>query len=106
MKTRGEAGRSGTHCSGGGPVTRRFKTWIFDSEGGHGDGSMTNDGDRWVIKVEGVGRDGLPSSATNIVTRLGKDRMSWQSVDRTLGGSAIDGIDEFVVVRTPPAVGK
>jgi uncharacterized protein (TIGR02246 family) len=106
MKTRGEPVLSGTQRIGWDPLTRRFKTWIFDSEGGHGDGSVTNDGDRWVIKVEGVGRDGLPSSATNIVTRLGKDRMSWQSVDRTLGGSAIDGIDEFVVVRTPPEVGK
>ena len=64
------------------------------------------DGDRWVIKIDGVGGDEQPMSATNIVTRLGKDRMTWQSAERTRGGSAIPGIDEFVVVRKPPEVGK
>jgi hypothetical protein len=58
------------------------------------------------MKVEGVTSDGVPSSATNIVTRLGKDRMSWQSVDRTRGGTAIPGVDEFIVVRKPPPVGQ
>ena len=50
--------------------------------------------------------DGQPTSATNIVTRLGKDRASWQSVDRTLGGVAMLGIDEFTLVRKPPEAGK
>jgi uncharacterized protein (TIGR02246 family) len=106
MKTKGKAVLSGTQRIGWDPVRRQFKTWIFDSEGGHGEGYWTRNGNEWVIKVEGVNQDGLHASATNIITRLGKDRMSWQSVDRTLGSSAIPGIDEFVVVRTPPEVGK
>ena len=90
-----------------GPSSKhQFKTWIFDSEGGHGEGYWTHNGNQWVVKVEGVRQDGVPASATNIITRLGKDRLSWQSVDRTLGGSAIAGVDEFVVVRTPPQAGK
>ena len=63
-----------------GPAQRQFKTWIFDSEGGHGEGYWTRNGNQWVIKVEGVRQDGQPASATNIITRLGKDRMSWQSI--------------------------
>ena len=106
MKTKGQPVLSGTQRIGWDPLKRQFKTWIFDSEGGHGEGYWTRNGNQWVIKVEGVRQDGQPVSATNIITRLGKDRMSWQSVDRTLGGSAIPGIDEFVVVRTPPEVGK
>ena len=106
MKTKGQPVLSGTQRIGWDPLKRQFKTWIFDSEGGHGEGYWTRNGNQWVIKVEGVGQDGLPASATNIITRLGKDRLGWQSVDRTLGGSAIAGIDEFVVVRTPPEVGK
>lgn len=106
MKTRGEPVLSGTQRIGWDPLKRQFKTWIFDSEGGHGEGFMTHDGDRWVVKVVGVSGDGVPSSATNIITRLGKDRMSWQSVDRTRGGSAVPGIDEFIVVRKPPPAGE
>jgi uncharacterized protein (TIGR02246 family) len=106
MKTKGTPVMSGTQRLGWDPLKKQFKTWIFDSEGGHGEGFLARDGDTWTIKVEGVGREGLPVSATNIITRLGKDRMSWQSVDRTLGGASIPGIDEFTVVRKPPEIGK
>ena len=58
-----------------GRVKHQFKTWIFDSEGGFGEGYWTRDGDRWLIKAEGVRQDGQPASATNIITRLGKDRI-------------------------------
>ena len=46
------------------------------------------------------------ASATNIITRLGPDRLGWESRDRTLGGEGVPGIDEFTVVRKPPAPGR
>ncbi len=106
MKTRGMSVLSGTQRIGWDPLKRQFKTWIFDSEGGHGEGYMTRNGNQWVIKVEGVDRIGRPISATNVINRLGKDRMSWRSTDRTAGGSAVPGIDEFILVRKPPEAGK
>ncbi|APW61440.1 YybH family protein [Paludisphaera borealis] len=106
MKTEGRPVLSGTQRIGWDPLKQQFKTWIFDSEGGHGEGYFTRIGDEWVIKVEGVRQDGQPASSTNVVRRLGKDRISWQSVQRTLGGTAIPGVDEFVIVRKPPQVGK
>jgi uncharacterized protein (TIGR02246 family) len=106
MKTQGQPVLSGTQRIGWDPLKRQFKTWIFDSEGGHGEGYFTRTGDQWVIKVEGVGREGRPVSATNIITRMGKDRMGWQSTQRTVGGAAVPGIDEFVVVRKPPEPNK
>jgi uncharacterized protein (TIGR02246 family) len=106
MKTAGRPVLSGTQRIGWDPLKQQFKTWIFDSEGGHGEGYFTHTGNQWVIKVEGVRQDGQPASATNIITRMGKDRMSWQSMERTVGGSAVPGIDEFIVVRKPPEAGK
>jgi uncharacterized protein (TIGR02246 family) len=106
MKTRGQPVLSGTQRIGWDPTRHQFKTWIFDSEGGFGEGYWTRSGDRWVIKAEGVRQDGQHASATNIITPLGKDRAAWQSVDRTLGGVAVPGIDEFTIVRKPPEVGK
>ena len=102
MKTQGQPVLSGTQRIGWDAVKCQFKTWVFDSEGGFAEGYWTRDGDRWLIKTEGVRQDGKPASATNIVTRLGKDRIGWQSVDRTLGGDAIAGINEFTLVRKPP----
>jgi uncharacterized protein (TIGR02246 family) len=106
MKTQGQPVLSGTQRIGWDAVKAQFKTWVFDSQGGFGEGYWTRDGDRWLIKAEGVRQDGKPASATNIITRMGSDRIGWQSVDRTLGGAAIAGIDEFTLVRKPPAPGK
>ena len=106
MKTQGEPVLSGRQRIGWDAVKRQFKTWVFDSQGGFGDGYWTRDGDRWLIKAEGVRQDGKPASATNIITRIGKDRIGWQSVDRVLGGAAVPGIDEFTLVRKPPEPGK
>ena len=106
IQVRGNPLLSGTRRIGRDPAKRQFKTWIFDSEGGHGERYFSRDGDRWMVKVEGVRQDGKAVTATNIVTRPGKDRSGWQSADRTLAGASIAGVDEFVVVRTAPEVGQ
>lgn len=106
MKTHGQPVMSGSQRIGWDPVRRQFKTWVFDTEGGFGEGYWTRDGDTWVIKSEGVRQDGRHASATNVLKRLGKDRASWQSVDRSVGGAAVPGIDEFTLVRKPPEPGK
>jgi uncharacterized protein (TIGR02246 family) len=106
MKTHGRPVLSGTQLIGWDPVRGQFKTWIFDTEGGFGEGYFSRNGDEWVVKAEGVRQDGKHASVTNILKRLGKDRASWQSVDRTVGGLAIPGIAEFTLVRKPPEAGK
>ena len=53
---------SGTQRIGWDPLKRQFKTWIFDSEGGHGEGYYTRNGDQWVVKTEGV----RPGRATRV----------------------------------------
>ncbi len=106
MKTNGRPVLSGTQRIGWDPVRKQFKTWIFDTKGGFGEGYWTRNGDEWVIKAEGIRQDGRHASVTNILKRLGKDRASWQSVDRTLGDVAMPGIEEFTLVRKPPEAGK
>ncbi|WZO97719.1 SgcJ/EcaC family oxidoreductase [Isosphaeraceae bacterium EP7] len=106
MKTRGLPVLSGSQKIGWDPVRGQFKTWIFDTEGGSGEGYWSRNGDEWVIKAEGVRQDGRHASVTNILKRLSKDRASWQSVDRTLGDVAMPGIEEVILVRKPPEAGK
>lgn len=106
MKTHGRPVMSGTQRIGWDPARGQIKTWIFDTEGGFAEGYWSRNGDEWVIKAEGVQQDGRHASVTNILRRLGKDRASWRSVDRTLGGFAMPGVDEFTLVRKPPEPGK
>jgi uncharacterized protein (TIGR02246 family) len=79
-------------------------SWFFDSEGGFGEGLWARDDDSWMIKATGVRNDGSTASATNTITRAGKDAYVWRSADRVLGGSVGSPI-EVRVVRKPPAAG-
>ncbi len=72
MKTQGQPVLSGTQRIGWDPVRKQFKTWIFDSEGGYGEGYWTRNGNQWLVKVEGVRQDGLHATGTNIITQGGQ----------------------------------
>jgi uncharacterized protein (TIGR02246 family) len=106
VQTQGKPVMTGSQRIGWDPLRRQFKSWVFDSEGGFVEAYWTRNGNQWVVKAEGVDHDGAPASATNIITRLGKDRVGWQSVNRTLGGAAVPGVDEFILVRKPPEISK
>ncbi len=92
----------GTQRIGWDPLTKQIKSWVFDSRGGYGEGFWNRSGDRWIVKSTGVRPDGQMTSATQVLTRINKDRILWKSTDRTLGGETRDDIDEFVMVRKPP----
>ena len=84
------------------PLAKKLHTWIFDSEGGFAEGIWTRHGNQWIAKLTGTTSDGRASSSTNVVTRVSKDRMTWQSRDRVVGDEVLPNIEEIVIVRTPP----
>lgn len=99
----GEKGTSGTMFIGWDPQTGQIKSWVFDSEGGHGEGYWTRTGENeWIVKAQGVLRDGRPNSATQIHTILNKDAVKTSSIDRIIGGEVAPDITDVVMVRKPP----
>jgi uncharacterized protein (TIGR02246 family) len=102
LRLAGRAALSGTQRIGWDPSTEQFRSWVFDSEGGFSEGRWTRDGERWVIKNDGVVPDGRVVTATNSILREGKDRIHWSTTDRTLGGQAIEDDAEVILVRKPP----
>jgi uncharacterized protein (TIGR02246 family) len=99
------AGKPAMHGSqriGWDSLTQQIKSWVFDSEGGHGEGYWTRDGDRWIIKSTGVLPDGRAASTTDIVTYENKDSYRWESVFRVAGGEAEPDLEPIHLVRKPP----
>ena len=94
---------TGTQRIGWDPLAKTIRSWVFDSEGGFGEGTWTREGNQWIVKRTGVTRDGKFASSTNIFTRVSKDRMTWQSRDRIVGGEKTPDIAEFPITRKPPA---
>ncbi|HEV8072424.1 MAG TPA: SgcJ/EcaC family oxidoreductase [Planctomycetaceae bacterium] len=86
------------------PLTKRIKSWQFDTEGGHGESVWTFSGDHWVVKVTGVRRDGVAASATNLIAPTSKDSYTWRSTDHVVGTEIVPPT-EVKIVRRPPEPG-
>jgi len=85
------------------PLSKQIKSWVFDSEGGYGDGLWTRNGNQWMIKSSGVLPDGRIATATNILTRVGPNTARWASTERTVGGYHAPDRFENLMVRRPPS---
>ena len=98
----GQQEMTGTQRIGWDPLAKTIRSWVFDSEGGFGEGTWTRDGDQWIVKSTGVTRDGKSASGTHIITRVSKDRMTRQTKDRIVGGEMTPDVPEFTITRRPP----
>ena len=83
------------------PLTKRFKAWVFDSEGGYGESLWTPTEAGWIIKATSVNSDGSTASATNYVEPTGLDHYLFRSVDRVVGDELLPPV-EVQIVRQPP----
>jgi uncharacterized protein (TIGR02246 family) len=83
------------------PLTKRFKAWMFDAEGGYGESYWTPTETGWLIKATSVYSDGSTASATNHIEPTGLDRYLFTSVDRVVGNEVLPPV-EVHVVRQPP----
>jgi hypothetical protein len=79
---------SGTQRIGWDPLTRTIKSWVFDTDGGHGEGVWTKVGDRWIVRGEGVLANGQRTTSTNEYSRDGKDAVRWKSSSAQDSGPA------------------
>jgi len=99
---RGKPALVGSQRIGWDPLAKQIRSWVFDSEGGFSEGLWTRDKNKWTVKLSGVTRDGRVGSSTNVYTRLGADRFSFDSHDRVVGGELAEPTEKFIVVRAPP----
>jgi len=102
VQVAGRPAIKGTQRIGWDPSLKQIRSWVFDSEGGFNEGYWSRSGDRWMIKSHGVHHDGKAVSATQTITRLGRDALRWASSDRTRGDDHLPSGDEFTMVRRPP----
>jgi uncharacterized protein (TIGR02246 family) len=102
IQVAGRPTMTGMQVIGWDPLTKQVKSWVFDSQGGYGEGLWSRADDQWMIKATGVLHDGRTASATQVLTYVNKDTAKWKSVDRTHGAEVVEDIDEYTLVRKPP----
>ncbi len=87
------------------PLARNVRSWVFDADGGYGEGRWTQIDGSWIIKSSAVLPDGVTGSATIFLEPSGPDKFIMKGLDRVLGDS-IEPDFEAVIVRKPPEPGK
>ena len=106
VKVEGRIALSGSQRIGWDSQRKQFRMWVFDDRGGFAEGLLSRDGDRWITRASGVRSDGQSVSTTNAFTALGKDRILWETLERTVGGEVVPGTDQFYLVRRAPLPGR
>lgn len=98
----GEKVIEGTQRIGWDPVSGKFRTWTFDSQGGYFDGYLNRDGERWILSSSGVTADGHVASGKAIYTPVNGHTITWQAINREVNGVPLDDSEEFTLVKRGP----
>jgi uncharacterized protein (TIGR02246 family) len=106
VKIEGRTALRGTQRIGWDAQRKQFRMWVFDDRGGFAEGLLSRDGERWITRASGVRSDGQSVSTTTAFTAIGKDRIRWETLERTVGGKAEPGTDQYYLVRRAPPPGK
>jgi len=89
----------GTQIIGWDPSARTIRSWMFDSDGGIGEGTWSKKDNVWVVKFNQILPDGRKASATNVYSLVDGKTFNWKSIGRKLDGKFIPNIDEVKMVR-------
>src|SRR5262249_7106823 len=89
IKEGGKVVESGTQMIGKDNAAGAIHSWVFQSDGGFGDGAWTREGKKWRVDVRGVTSGGNELTATAIYVRVDGDTYTWQSVDQAVDGNPI-----------------
>lgn len=95
----GQSELAGTQIIGWDPVSGMIRSWVFDSDGGFGEGFWKNEGHHWTIQARATLPDGRQATAVQILTPLGSDRFSWEITQREVGGVLLPNIDAVTITR-------
>ena len=101
-QVQGKPALKSTQRIGWDPLNEKIKSWVFDSDGGHGEGIWSQIDNRWVIKSTAVLPDGQTGSATIVLEPRDKDSYLMKGFDRIRGKTAEPDF-EVTIVRRPPA---
>ena len=93
----------GTHRIGWDAERKQFRSWIFESAGGNGEGWWSSNADNsWTVSLATVNAFGVRTSSDLRYTPDGKDAIVVSQTQTVRAGVSLPG-SEHRVVRQPPA---
>jgi uncharacterized protein (TIGR02246 family) len=90
----------GTQRIGWDAATKQIRSWVFENGGGFGEGHWTRKGNKWIVTATATLPDGKKMTATNTITRIDADTLTFESRDRTLDGKSIPDLKAITMKRS------
>jgi hypothetical protein len=87
------------------PARTTIRSWTFDSDGGFGEETWSQSGNKYTIRAKYTLPDGGTAAAVHVLTYIDDDKCTWKSVNREIDGEFQPDIGEVVLVRKPKADG-
>jgi len=75
------------------PIGEMIRSWVFDSEGGFGEGEWHKDGLRWVVDTAGVLPDGGTGRAIHVWEFTDPQHFVWRATDREVDGQPVGSME-------------
>lgn len=88
------------------PLSRQLVSWVFGSDGSHGEATWSRQDDSWVARTMAVLPDGTQTSALNIYTYDGGDRCTWRSIPTHVGGEHAPHVAMTMIRSGAPTAGS
>jgi uncharacterized protein (TIGR02246 family) len=104
-KIHGKEGIKSSQRIGWDPLAQQIHSWVFDTDGGYGEGRWTSVDGSWIIKSTAVMPDGQTGSATLVLEPAGKDKFVMKGLDRIVGDDTQSDF-QVTIVRKPPQPSK
>ncbi|MBT6156314.1 MAG: nuclear transport factor 2 family protein [Planctomycetaceae bacterium] len=95
---------NGVQRIGWDPLRREIRSWVFDSNGGHVEGTWKRNGDQWLVTSSGFNADGESASGVAVYTIFDAERITWQYRNLVIGNELREDTAPIVMVRRPPTV--
>ena len=99
----GKVDLQGTQVIGWDPVAKVIRSWVFDSQGGFGQGTWSKKGNSWVVDSSSILSTGEKASSINTYTYVDENTFTFQSEGRDIGGEPMPDIAPVTVIRKQPA---
>ena len=98
-KAKGKVVTAGTMRIGIDPQGGQLRSWHFEDDGGHAQSLWVRDGNNWMLDCIGVGGDGTPHEAVNVLGKLNNNEITWRSIDRIVGEQPMPDTAPVKLVR-------
>ena len=99
VKEGGKVVESGTQMIGKDNADGAIRSWVFQSDGGFGDGLWTRDGKKWTRRCLRRHARRQELTATAIYIHVDANTYTWQSVDQTVDGQPIADTQPIKVTK-------